>query len=124
MYFAIPPVILYWAVESSDLMDSQIVSLYMDFRAVKIDEASRKFDLQRFNIDGLGPPGTNPVRAFRESLGLSTSDFCKQFRMPVALLYEAENRALTLSKRMQGVLRSLRVPDKVIREMGNRYHDL
>lgn len=124
MYFSIPPTILTWAVKSSDLGGPQIEIMYCEFRSVKIDEASKAYNLNCIEIDSLGPPGTNPVKAFRESLGLSTSKFCKQFRIPVALLYEAEHRAVSLSKKMREVLQDMRVPNRVILEMGSRYNDL
>lgn len=121
MYVNVLPKILDWAIEVSDRTRQQIEYDYMIFRSIKQDEAREIYSLDSLDINSLGTPGKNPVRKFRDYLGLTQSAFCKDLCIPVALLYTAEQKSVSLPKTLKKIFQDLGIPNLVIQEMIDRY---
>lgn len=121
MYRYVLPVVLAWAGQSSDFSRQQIEDAYTVFRSKKKCAAKEKYSLHMVKIDVLGEPGDNPVLRLRESLGLTQSGFCKEFCIPVALLYVAENKASSLPQELRIGLADIGLSSLVLQEMSDRY---
>lgn len=121
MYFRVPPSILYWAGGVGDMTEAKIEEVYQSYRAAKLVDASERYSMAKLRVDDLGIPGENPVRGLRNFLGFTSSKFCKEFCVPVSMLYEAENNSKSLPGKLADVLRQMGVPSVVIQEMDDRY---
>lgn len=121
MYRSVLPVVLTWAEQNSDFSRHQIDAAYSKFRETKKQVAREKYSLHLVKIEALGEPGDHPVLRLRESLGLNQSSFCKEFCVPVALLYVAENKAASLPIELRSGLADVGLPSTVLQEMVDRY---
>lgn len=122
MYMDVLPNILTWALQVGDsVKEDEIQFTYMLFRSEKQDLAREKYSLSTLGISCLGAPGDNPVLKLREYLGLKQSAFCKELCIPIALLYYAENKSVSLPKQLKNIFCDLGIPQVVIDEMICRY---
>lgn len=121
MYRHVLPVVLTWAEQNSDFTRHQIDAVYSRFREAKKRLARDKYSMHLVKIDALGEPGDHPVLRLRESLGLNQSSFCKELCIPVALLYVAENKAVSLPSELRAGLADVGLTSTVLQEMVDRY---
>lgn len=121
MYFRVPPIILDWAGGVGDKTEDQIEKAYDAYRDGRIKATSEKFSMHMLRVDDLGIPDENPVLSLRKFLQLTTSGFCKEFCVPVSMLYEAENHAKSLPSKLADIFEQMGVSPVVIQEMEDRY---
>lgn len=114
------PVVFRWAVENSDFTGYQIEDSFNMFLARKRGVAREKYSLETLPVAALGIPGTNPIKSLRQFLGLSTSGFCKDLCIPVALLHSSE-KAKNFSGSMCIALHAAGIDERILEEIEERY---
>lgn len=124
MYDRILPTVLDWVVSVGDYTEYEIETAYALYQMRHRHEAAYKYGFGSLSIVSLGEYGKNPIKALRHKLGLSQYRFCRDLCIPVALLYTAENTAVSFPKSLRDVLYELGVPDRVLSEIASRYEVL
>lgn len=98
---------------------------YFSFVKEKRIASGEQYGLPTMTVDSLGPPvGTNPLLAFRKSLGLSRMAFCKTFCIhPAYELRCEQGKSKTLNDEVDRALRQAGLSDVVLRELNVRVQE-